>query len=266
MSSTQGTTPRWPTTITRLGTISGLIALFVLTVAGPGYRLGVLPLQPALLGAALGFLLLVIALLVGGIGLLAGRIRSLDTSRTAIAIVLVAGVATVLAAFWFTRLRSAPPIHDITTDLEDAPAFVDLVSVRESAGAVNPVDYRRSRRVRGRDIDVSDAQRRAYPDIQPVVLSQPPAQALEAAERAAQAMGWQVVAVVRSVVPGGGRIEATDSTLYFGFKDDVVIRVLPDPRGSRVDVRSVSRVGVSDLGTNARRIRAYTEELRRTQR
>jgi uncharacterized protein (DUF1499 family) len=175
-------------------------------------------------------------------------------------------VATVLSAFWFARLRSAPPIHDITTDLENPPEFVDLVPIREAAGAINASDYQRTERVRGRDIDVSDAQRSAYSEVQPVVLTQAPAQALAAAERAARAMGWEIVAVVSSVVPEGGRIEATDTTLYFGFKDDVIIRVQPDPRGSRVDVRSVSRVGVSDVGTNARRIGAYTEELRGTQR
>jgi uncharacterized protein (DUF1499 family) len=58
-----------------------------------------------------------------------------------------------------------------------------------------------------------------------------------------------------------GRIEATATTPWFGFKDDVVIRVAPDPAGSRVDVRSVSRVGQSDVGTNARRIRAYLARL-----
>ena len=75
-------------------------------------------------------------------------------------------------------------------------------------------------------------------------------------------MGWHIVAVVTAVVPAEGRIEATDTTWYFGFKDDVVIRVRPSPNGSRVDIRSVSRVGLGDVGTNARRIREYTAKLR----
>ena len=61
--------------------------------------------------------------------------------------------------------------------------------------------------------------------------------------------------------PARGRIEATATTLWFGFKDDVVVRVRPAPEGSRIDVRSVSRVGRSDVGTNAERIEAYLEKL-----
>ena len=78
------------------------------------------------------------------------------------------------------------------------------------------------------------------------------------AERAARAQGWEMVAVV----PAEGRIEATETTRWFGFKDDVVIRVRPAAAGSRVDVRSVSRVGRGDVGTNARRVRAFLEALR----
>jgi uncharacterized protein (DUF1499 family) len=60
---------------------------------------------------------------------------------------------------------------------------------------------------------------------------------------------------------GEGRIEATDTTFWFGFKDDIVVRIAATGHGSRLDVRSVSRVGVSDIGTNARRIRKFLKEL-----
>jgi uncharacterized protein (DUF1499 family) len=70
---------------------------------------------------------------------------------------------------------------------------------------------------------------------------------------AARAQGWEIVAAV----PAEGRIEATDTTRFFGFKDDIVIRVKAEGAGSRVDVRSLSRVGKSDVGKNASRIRAY---------
>jgi uncharacterized protein (DUF1499 family) len=62
--------------------------------------------------------------------------------------------------------------------------------------------------------------------------------------------------------PAAGRIEANETTRWFRFTDDVVIRVAPDGAGSRVDVRSVSRVGRSDFGVNAGRIRAYTAALK----
>jgi uncharacterized protein (DUF1499 family) len=70
-------------------------------------------------------------------------------------------------------------------------------------------------------------------------------------------MGWDVIAVDQA----GGRIEATASTFWFGFKDDIVVRIRPEGDRSRIDIRSVSRVGKSDVGTNAKRIRAYVERL-----
>jgi uncharacterized protein (DUF1499 family) len=100
---------------------------------------------------------------------------------------------------------------------------------------------------------VGDQQRRGYPDIAPITIPVPPDQAFEEALQAAQEAEWQIADADKQA----GRIEAIDSTPWFGFKDDVVIRIRPDSTGSRVDVRSVSRVGQSDVGTNARRIRAY---------
>jgi uncharacterized protein (DUF1499 family) len=262
MNTTAAAGARWPTRTMKIGLFAGLAAIVLLVIAGPGYRIGVLPLLPALLAAALGFLLFITAFLIGGIGLLAGRSGSLRNSRATITIVVLAGLATLFAGLWIARLRSAPPIHDITTDAEDPPAFKDIVPLRLAAQAVNAAEYQRTQRMDGREIDVIEAQRRSYPDVQPLVLPQAPAQVLKLAEQAAQAMGWHIVTVVMSVVPAEGRIEATDTTWYFGFEDDVVIRVRPDPSGSRIDMRSVSRVGVGDVGTNARRIRKYTAKLR----
>src|SRR5207237_3453093 len=100
-------------------------------------------------------------------------------------------------------------------------------------------------------------QRTGYPDIAPLLLDRPPAQVFAAAERSARAMGWDIAAAV----PEEGRIEATDTTLLFGFKDDVVIRVAPNAGGTRVDVRSLSRVGGSDVGVNATRVRSFLQRL-----
>jgi len=144
--------------------------------------------------------------------------------------------------------RNKPPIHDITTDTADPPPFVAIVPLRRDAR--NPVEYGGPA--------VAAQQREAYPDIAPLSLPVPPAQAFERAERAARGQGWEIVAAV----PAEGRIEATDTTRWFGFKDDVVIRVRPEGAGSRVDVRSVSRVGRGDVGTNARRIGQFLDALR----
>ncbi len=258
MNTTAKLGSRFPEKMTRLAFFAGILAIILLVIVGPAYRLGVLPLRAALLGAASGFLLFVVTFIVGAIGLLAGGRRAFDRSRAAIPVIALSLVLTIVAGLWISRGRGSPPIHDVTTDLKDPPAFKDIVPLRAAAGAVNPVEYARSQSIHGKLFNVSDAQRSAYPDIQPLALAQPAAQALQMARQVARDMGWDIVAVV----PSEGRIEATDTTWYFGFKDDVVIRVRPGSSGSRVDVRSESRVGLGDAGTNARRVRAYLAKLR----
>jgi len=111
-----------------------------------------------------------------------------------------------------------------------------------------------------RSSDVTGLQRDGYPDLAPITLPAPPDQAFDRALAVAQEAGWQIVTADKS----SGRIEATDTTRWFGFKDDVVVRLTPWGAGTRVDVRSVSRVGRSDIGTNARRIRQYLDRLQST--
>ncbi|HEX6266999.1 MAG TPA: DUF1499 domain-containing protein, partial [Burkholderiales bacterium] len=124
------------------------------------------------------------------------------------------------------RARAVPPINDISTAGDTAPA-------------------------------TAEQQRRAYPDIQPLVIQMPAQEAFAKARAAAQQMGWEIV----SADPAAGRIEAVASTFWFGFRDDVTVRVTPQGAASRIDVRSKSRVGRGDAGTNARRIRAYLKRL-----
>ena len=92
----------------------------------------------------------------------------------------------------------------------------------------------------------------------PLDLAAPPERVFPAVEAAARSLGWEIVAVV----PAEGRLEATATTSWFGFKDDVVVRVRAHGAGTRVDVRSLSRIGVGDLGTNAARVRAFLARLR----
>jgi uncharacterized protein (DUF1499 family) len=100
---------------------------------------------------------------------------------------------------------------------------------------------------------VAAVQKRAYPDLAPLTLAVPPDRAFARVQAAARSMGWRIVADV----PADGRLEAIDTTRWFGFADDIVVRVTATPNGSRIDVRSASRVGRSDLGVNAKRIRAF---------
>src|SRR5262249_13676185 len=144
-----------------------------------------------------------------------------------------------------------PPIHDITTDLDNAPAFSAVLAARaaEHAG-----------RVDARDPQLAQLQRAAYPDVAPLMIPLPPARAFDAALLTARSMpGWTIVAAD----PAAGRIEASEQSRWFRFTDDVVIRVVGEEGGSRIDVRSTSRQGRSDYGVNAARIRAYLSALRR---
>jgi uncharacterized protein (DUF1499 family) len=104
---------------------------------------------------------------------------------------------------------------------------------------------------------VAAQQLKAYPDVRPLTLTVPPDATFEKALRTAREVGWDIV----ESRPDQGRIEATDTTLWFGFKDDIVVRVTASDSGSRIDVRSVSRVGQSDIGTNAARIRNYLSRI-----
>jgi uncharacterized protein (DUF1499 family) len=226
-----------------LGLLCGAAAL----LAGPGYRAELLALSAgiqtirwAAIGAMAGVVVALLALVLAGFG---GARRNLSLAAAAIALnALVA--SPPLYMYW--QVQSLPRIHDVTTDTDDPPKFVAVASRRK--GARNPLDYRPETAVE---------QKRGYPDIEPLRLDATPTQSLERAERAARAMGWEIV----TVAPTELRIEATDTTLLFGFKDDVVIRVRPQAQGSVVDVRSLSRVGGSDFGTNAKRIRAFLRKV-----
>jgi len=143
--------------------------------------------------------------------------------------------------------RGFPSIHDITTDTTDPPGFVALLDERKQAP--NGVDYGGAA--------IAAQQAKAYPDIKPLHLEQLPRDAMQHAIDAARAMGWEI----RASDSGAGRIEATARTRWFGFRDDVVVRIRPEGSGSRVDVRSVSRVGRGDIGANAKRVREFLHRL-----
>lgn len=168
----------------------------------------------------------------------------------------LAVLAVFLAVLFFDRIRRLvrvyivryPPIHDIATDTEDPPRFVKVLALRKSAP--NPPAYGGP--------EVAEQQKRAYPDLAPLMLGLPPERAFGRALEAARAMGWAIA----DADEARGRIEATAVTPVCRFKDDVVVRVRAQGDGARVDVRSVSRVGVGDLGANARRIREYLARLK----
>ena len=223
------------------------------------FGLGVLTIGigPLLLmaAAALGVLAVLLAFLVSPRGL-----------RLAAIVALAIPVAALVTA---NQMRAAatsvPPIHDISTDLEDPPFFsVKTMELRgpESNPILEPGDIIAETPVTASIAGKtrSEIQSAAYPDIEPIELSAGRTDALSASADVLVAMGLEIVAQDDVL----GTIEATDTSFWFGFKDDVVVRVRASGTGgSLVDVRSVSRVGVSDLGANANRVRAFRTKLLR---
>lgn len=173
----------------------------------------------------------------------------------------LAAIGTIFAALaWYVpeTYRPAegvviPPIHDITTDTAAPPQFVDVLALR--GPGTNTVVYGTGPNMTPERL--AELQTEAYPDIQPLVISASQEDVFNRALDAVQKLGWEVVAVA----PDDGRIEATDTTFWFRFKDDVVIIVSETPEGAVVNARSVSRVGVSDVGKNAERLRRFFAEL-----
>lgn len=236
-----------------LAALLALVAAVLLALGPIGWRAGWWHFRFALLtlmpwAAYFG----IAALAVSALALLFGRSR---IEWRGIAVAIAAFIAGLLIAYipWhYDRIRqTVPPIHDITTDPDDPPAFAAVVAARAADGG-NPAAYEGSK--------IAEQQRQAYPDIAPVALALPPEAAFNRALDAAKQMGWTIVAADGAA----GRIEASDRSRWFGFTDDIVVRIEASGSGSRIDIRSSSRLGRSDFGVNAARVRAYLAELRQT--
>ena len=230
-----------------VATACSVLAAVMLMSSGFGTKLGLWPFRTgfAILkwSAYLGLASSLIALVAVALSL--KKKRTLGALLSIVAL-LIGISASWVPCSWKMKAQNYPRIHDISTDLDNPPKFVAIAPPRqgsaESGGAA-----------------VAAQQLKAYPDLKTLVLSVPMQQAFQSALDAGREMGWQIVAQV----PAEGRIEASATTVWFGFKDDIVIRVYPAAAGDRslVDIRSVSRVGVSDVGTNAKRIRTFLAKM-----
>jgi uncharacterized protein (DUF1499 family) len=217
-------------------------------LAGPAYRFGLVGLPSGLQtmrwaasAAAVVFALAAIA------GWLAGRQQAKRAQWIFLLGALIGLLAAVPPAVLWYRVQHLPHIHDISTDTLDPPQFLVVLPLRKNA--LNSTRY---------DAKVAPLQAAAYPDLVPTVLAAPPEQVFRKALAVAGEMGWKIVDANQAAL----RIEATDTSLLFGFKDDIVIRIGAAASGSRVDLRSLSRVGGSDFGVNADRIRRFIARLK----
>jgi uncharacterized protein (DUF1499 family) len=192
------------------------------------------------------------AIAVAALALLIGR-RVTRKRHIAIGVLaLIIGAVIAYVPWHYDQMRGVyPSIHDITTDWDNPPQFQAILPLRQAESA-NPVAYEGAK--------VSDPQRKAYSDIAPLTLELAPREAFTRALKTAEQMGWTIVATD----PEAGRIEASQRSRWFGFTDDIVIRVAAAGAGagSRVDLRSVSRVGRGDFGVNAARVSGYLAALR----
>jgi uncharacterized protein (DUF1499 family) len=235
--------------LARLGLGLALLCAVLLSAVVVAYRTGAFGVRDAF-----GYIEWIIyvaaaAVLVAAVGCVQA-IRYKQPSAIAIAGV---GIVIAILIVWVpysnrVALRASPRLSDITTDPQNPPAFVKAAEIRTATKAKNPVTYRPAK---------AKLQAAHYPDIKPARLALPVDQAFDRALAAVNDFGWTVITADKSA----GRIEASETSLIFGFVDDVAIRVTAEDAGSRVDIRSSSRVGGRDAAVNANRIRKLIRAL-----
>lgn len=237
---------KWPLVTAWLAITLLIVAGALMGVAGPAFRAGWIELGASFTWMRLGAQLAMGAAFLGLITLvLSGVLRRWRPALVG-ALVTVAVVGMIAIPMQMKeRAQSVPPIHDITTDMENPPAFRLLAAAREEAP--NAVDYPGA--------ETAKQQQLAYPELKPIILDAPLTSVMTAVHTRVKARGWEIAGTTNNTV------EATATTRWFGFKDDVAIRMTETEQGVQVDMRSASRLGKSDLGTNAERIQVFLEDL-----
>ncbi len=235
-------------TLAMAALILAALAAVVAVLAGFGTRLGLWHFRTGfdiLKWAAYGGMAATLVAIAGVV--LTVKARHLAGFVISLVALCGGAVTFIVPLQWWITAARVPPIHDITTDTARPPQFEAILPLRRDAP--NPSDYGGGA--------VAAKQLAAYPNIKTLIVNASPEEAFTRALETAQGMGWQIIAAV----PVEGRIEATDTTFWFGFTDDIVVRIEGAGYRSLVDVRSVSRVGRSDMGTNAKRIREFMRRL-----
>ncbi len=236
--------------------IGGLAAALIAAVGSGGgawsFRVGFSILRYAFYAAIAGGLLAIVAFIIAPRG-------GVRTGRLNLIAFVVSAAFGGYLVNQIVTARSVPAIHDVTTDLADVPTFQTLPVRPDNLDNV-PDDDRADLAALDPESRWKAIHREAYGDIRSLRLAVAPAEAVRRAEALVRARGWRVARVDRPA----GTVEATATTRFFRFKDDVVVRVRADPAqsgSSIVDMRSISQVGGSDVGVNAARIRAFLADL-----
>lgn len=252
----------------RLSIALTILAPLTFIIAALGAKLGLWGWQFGL--GTLSLKIGPLALMLGGVvSILALLAAIFIKPRKGIAIAVVGVLVPILALARLGQMKSTveklPFIHDVTTDTQNPPEFGKAVMTERAAvEGVNTADYI-GKKAPARNADgeteqklVSALQTQAYPEIRPVILSDAKDVVFGKALATAKSMGWKI----KEEDVATSRIDATDSTFWYGFEDDVTIRLrVSEGGGTIVDVRSLSRVGGSDLGKNAARVGEFLERL-----
>jgi hypothetical protein len=249
----------WTRLVTRvalaLGLGSVLIALLAALGAGQGlwhFRIGFTVLRYAFFAA-------IAAIVIGIVGIaLARRRRSAGLMLPNLLAVAVALAFVLYLGSLVMTAKSVPAIHDVTTNLDDVPQFSAL-KLREDNLDNIPDEKKPELKAMDPESRWKAVHREHYGDLKTATVPLQPADVIRKAGRLARDRGWEVA----KIDTAAGILEATDTSRFFHFKDDVVVRARPaaDGSGSLVDMRSVSRVGASDVGVNAKRVRAFMGDL-----
>jgi hypothetical protein len=244
----------WTRLVTRAALVLGLGAVLAALVAALGSAMGMWGFGTGLKALRYLFFAAAAGALLGLIGLVMARRRAKLMLANLLALVVALGFVLYLGNL--VRIaKSVPAIHDVATDLNDLPQFSRL-KVRADNLENVPDEGKPELKALPPEERWKAIHRTHYGDLRTVRLAEPPAETARRAAELARKRGWEVA------VAEGDRVEATHTSTFFRFKDDVVVRVRPAPGGgSLVDMRSISRVGGSDVGMNAKRVRAFLRDL-----
>ncbi len=233
----------------RLMLVSAIVALLLL-LAGPlGYKFEISPLQQSLVSLLISLVVAILVLVVALVMAFVATRKNLTRNRNLVLIsAALCLVPIIVMVPQMVKGTSVPPIHDITTDTVDPPAFFAVVPLR--INAANDLVYGMEQIS---PTEMARLQNEAYPNVKPLQSSLTVDAAVARTVEVLSEQGLEVV----NIDPPAGIVEAVATTFWFGFKDDVVVRIRPEGDGSVIDVRSVSRVGQSDVGANAARIERF---------
>jgi uncharacterized protein (DUF1499 family) len=214
-------------------------------------RSGLLEIVPALATFAAALLFAALAVLLAFGAFIVIWRQGMPGLRYALAALAIGIVLLAYPLYLGTKAYRLPPIADITTDPIDPPRFDVIAGLRARAGTI---DYA--------GLHTAEQQRAAYPDIEPILVDATPQVAFDAALDVINKRKWLVIDQrPPQIRRREGHIEAVARTPIMGFRDDIVVRVRPNGDGARIDIRSASRYGRHDFGTNAARVRSLGEDI-----